>query len=92
MCEDERRTLLFGYMQTEPEIECNCLRYAVSVSFQERDYVDFYATGLQGVGAIARVKRSSWDSCDCGLSMAYLYNTVLGTLELGVSQTGGRLE
>ena len=93
MNESDRRNLLRNYMETEPEIFVNCEPYKITVAYEHPDYIIFFATSLfqRTVGAITKVVRSTWEAIDCGLKMAYTYNIVLETLEMGVKQTGGSI-
>jgi hypothetical protein len=93
MNEHDRRNLLSMYMSTEPEISVNAETYLVSVNHDDPLHVNFFAVGKRSThcAAIVRLTRTTWDQIKCGLQMAWIYNTVLDTLERCVVQSGGRL-
>ena len=92
--EDKRRDLLTHYLSTEPDIRVNSQTYNVSVAYHDLQYVLFYAVSKfnQRCAAITKVTRDTWEKIDNGLSMCYLLNTVLESLESGVKKTGGYLD
>lgn len=89
MTEEERRNLFHSYVLLEPEIWINNTQYLVSEHFQEGG-VHFYAVNARfhTLGAQAFVPPECWQSCGTGLSLAFLYNEVLNTLEIGCRHSG----
>ena len=90
MTEEERQRLFHSYVLLEPEIHVNSAKYLISEHYQEGG-VHFYAVHarLQTLGAQAFVPPECWQSCSTGLSLAYLYSTVLETLETACARSGG---
>ena len=81
LTETERRTMIAQYLCEEPSISVNLIDYRLSVEFREEGVV-FYAVDKWGtLHAIVVVTIDTWQACQCGLAVAFVYNSALDTLE-----------
>lgn len=88
--DEERKSLLISYMELEPHIIVNGLRYDMSACV-DAEGVIFYCVNVltQRLGAKVACLKRSWEQCVSGLHIAYLYNCVLETCEQAIAQFEG---
>jgi len=88
--DEERKSLLVSYMELEPHIVVNGLRYEMNACV-DAEGVIFYCINVltQRLGAKVACLRASWEQCVSGLTIAYLYNCVLDLCEKSIAQFEG---
>src|SRR5574339_576418 len=88
--DNNRRSVLQSYIDTEPTIRVNCDTYCISTYLGEEGIM-FYAVDTRKhiLGARVFLPRIQWEKLHSGLSLAYLYNAVLEKMESIIRHTGG---
>jgi hypothetical protein len=88
--EDERKKLLLSYIEMEPVVTVNGFSYEISACVDDEGAM-FYCVNpyTQRLGATVLCPRSTWEECNTGLSIAFLYNIVLEICEDSIKKNDG---